>query len=361
MTTREMGRVAVWSADYTGTTGQALVTRRVVEHVLSGSNYLSHVYKAGLKEVGSWIVAVLGLWLDIIAGRVATIYLVCSRSNAGFFRDLPALLGARLGLRVIVHVHGADIIDLLARRAISPLARAMYSRCELVVPSPHLVDALRDIGSKDVHLCENFATHVDPQTSTDLRPEDSSALVVVWNSNVMASKGFFDVAEAVQRARVKGDDVSMVSFGRPLRDQEMGVAEVKRRLGGLLGYDWLSYFGPVDQSVVDASTTRAGVVCLPSRYSSECQPLAIAQAMCAGVEVVVADTPALRASIGDYPASFVPPHDVSAIEEALRRLALSKRSGQSRDLSLASSAARERFSPTRFDRDMREIIFGRMA
>lgn len=311
-----------------------------------------------MRSAMSWASAVARLWRDIARGRVPSLYLVCSRSNAGFLRDVPALLAARVGIRTVVHVHGSDIVDLLSNRWLSPLARALYARCEVVVPSSHLIEPLRTRLSSSIHLCENYLVSgpVDAggETKTNGHP-----FTVLWNSNVMASKGFFDLVEAMGQVHSEGQHVRLIVLGEPLADEEMTGKEVASRLKTLSTFDWINYRGKIPSSEVAAMILEADAVALPSRYSSECQPLALIQAMCAGKALVISDTPALQATAGDYPAHFVPVRSMSAIVEALRDLCRAKQAGHADFASAreeAAAVARVRFSTARFDGMMLAIL-----
>lgn len=350
--------IALWSPDYKQMTGQALVTARVVRHQPSIS-WSQYVYQGkGWRSATSWVGAALRLWRDVVRRRVKILYLVCSRSNGGFLRDIPALLAAWAGVRVVAHVHGSDIVDLLSTRRLSPLAQTLYARCTLIVPSTHLLEPLRRVTAAPIHLCENyFAGDLSDEVGKPVRLAD--AFTALWNSNVMASKGFFDLMEAVQQIRGEGLAVQLISVGQPLGDEEMPAAEAGRRLNRLLGRQYFDYRGKVSQSDAIALLARADAIVLPSRYSSECQPLAIVQAMCAGKAIVVSDIPALRATLRDYPAHFVPTHSVEAIVCALRELYQEKQADQAAFVfrrQKAATSARRRFSAKRFDREMAAIL-----
>ncbi len=122
-------------------------------------------------------------------------------------------------------------------------------------------------------------------------------------------------------------------------------------LDGLRGEDWIEVKGVVPSGVVPEFVSASDVVALPSEYSSECQPLAVIQGMLAGRTVLVSDTAALRATVGDYPAIFVR-RNPCEICEALRPLVISR----IRPSSDAAALARDRFSPERFDHCMRHAL-----
>jgi glycosyltransferase involved in cell wall biosynthesis len=349
--------VALWSADYTQTTGQSLVTMRVVRGQ-SQIQWREYVYCGpGWRSGASWVAVTFRLWRDMAFGRVKTLYLVCSRSNGGFLRDVPALLSAYLGVRVVVHAHGSDIVDLLANRKLSLLARALYARCEIIVPSTHLLRPLRAVTAAPIHLCENYFSGDFEEDAVNLSTDET--LTVLWNSNVMASKGFFHLAEAVRQVKDGRLAVELIAVGQPRGDEEAPEPETRLRLNLLLASKWFDYRGKVAQSAAISLLREVDVVALPSRYSSECQPLALIQAMCAGKAIVASDIPALRATLQDYPAVFVPCSSVEATADALRDLCRQKCENlivfrESRKE--AAAIARKRFSSARFDRRMAAIL-----
>ncbi|WP_287202036.1 glycosyltransferase [Mesorhizobium sp.] len=279
-------------------------------------------------------------------------------------RDVPALLAGVMGVRVVVHAHGSDIVDLLVSRPLSPLARMLYRRCEVIVPSAHLLQPLREVIRTPLHLCENYCITVDSNIGQNSAAVDEPGVfTVLWNSNIMGSKGFFLLAEAVHRMSEEGHAVRLVSMGRPVGDDSLSEQEARDRLDALRSESWFDYRGHLTPDGANAMIDGADVVSLPSRYRSECQPLAIIQAMCAGRAIVVSDIPALRETLGNYPACFVSVGSTDAILAALLELfreKLSDPEGFVTHRQPAALAAAKRFSINRFDHQMAKIL-GRAA
>ena len=351
--------LGVWTADDPRTTGQALVTRRVMERVLPAfGQYHEYVYRrAGSpKAIASWFSAWSRLWRDVATRRIDTLYLVCSRSNVGFVRDIPALLAALAGVRIVVHVHGSDIVDLLFERTLSPLVRVLYGRCELVLPSAHLVNPLNDATLRDLHVCENFATSAGAGAA-QLSNLGRTSLVVLANSNVMATKGAFDLMEAVGKLNSDGLAIELHMIGSVIGDEELPQTAAENRFAALHRPNCMTYHGRVTAAHSVEMVQEADVIALPSR--GECQPLAVIEAMCAGKAIIVSDIPALRATLGDYPAEFVPLRSVEDIADALLRLYEEKRADAAGFLARRAgpaARARERFSSARFDTEMLKIL-----
>jgi glycosyltransferase involved in cell wall biosynthesis len=344
-----------WGADCDLITGQAIVTRHVVS-LLERDGVWDFSYRGKrLRSMASTLWSTVRLICTVFRGRVKTIYLVCSRSNAGFLRDLPAYLVRRAGVRVVVHVHGTDIIDLLQRPVIGTVARWAVRGCTLILPSGHLVEPLSSLGVRDYLLCENFvAEQPAPPQPTPAAPDEE--YVVLWNSNVMASKGFFAVAEAVAHLHAQGQRVRLLALGAPLADEALTAAACAARLARLVKQPWMDYRGPVDRSGAREALLACDVVCLPSHYASECQPLALLEAMCACKPLLVADTAALRATVGSYPCEVVTRTEAPFIAQALQRGREAAGAVQAVLLQAAGEEARRRFSTERFDRQMHELL-----
>ncbi len=315
------------------------------------------VYRTGgLRSAIFWLAAICRLWRLALVGKVQQLYLVCSRSNGGFLRDLPAYLLVLFGCRVVVHTHGSDIVDLCQRPWIGGLARFFLSRCLLVLPSVHLEAPLRGLGMTRIACCENFYEPSSEQlTESQLEgTERSQEISVLWNSNIMASKGFFIAAEAISRLVRSGHRISMTVLGRCIGDEIMDVDACATEFAVLRQESWLSYLGQVSRKESMQLLGKADIVCLPSTYSSECQPLAIIEAMCAARPIIIANTPALSATVGSYPCFKV---DVPVRPEVLVNTMLNYiNESRSSALSEAAAAARERFSPERFDQEMGALL-----
>ena len=344
--------VLMWSARFDVENGQAIVTRRVADRQ-DAVTWIKAIYEpgGGLMLLKAALSAVRALIL-IALRRPAAVYAVGSRSTLGFVRDAPVLFTALFGVRVIVHVHGSDLPDLLARPGIGAVARALYRRCELIVPSAHLVPALEQLGCHSVQVCENFMAE---NTSPIAAPAYADgALRLLWNSNLMASKGLREAVEGARMARQGGAALTLTVLGRPIADEEASASDMASYAQSLANESWIDTIGTVPAQEARERVAAHDAVLLPSRYSSECQPLALIEAMAAAREIIARDTPALRATLGDYPARFTngTSEAIAAQIEALKVEAEARAPG----LREGAKAARRRFSPSRFDAEIAAVL-----
>lgn len=350
MNKKKHPKVVAWAADWTSSTGQSIVTRRVFERQDNIDWTLVSYGLGGIHSLIKIFRAIAEVYIALIFKRNRIVYLVCSRSHLGFLRDVPALVASFLGVRVIVHVHGSDLDKLLLSSVWGPLVRLLYDRCEIVVPSEHLVDNLKQITKAPIFVCENFVPSNEIEKHVNFESEDASP-VVVWNSNIMASKGFFDLCEAIRIVRASMPAIRLIALGEPIHDSEMSADSVRKALRSLQEEDWFTYIGSVSPDEAYSWTSLADLYVFPSR--NECQPLALVQAMCLAKPIIANDIDALRATLGEYPARYLRmpnPKDLAfAISDIVNCEA-------SPDLSIAALEAQKRFSPQRFDKTIASIL-----
>jgi glycosyltransferase involved in cell wall biosynthesis len=110
----------------------------------------------------------------------------------------------------------------------------------------------------------------------------------------------------------------------------------------------------MQQHEVARLITESDIVCLPSVYASECQPLAIIDAMYAGRKVLVSNSAPLKATVENYPAELVDPISVVSIQNGL--INLMNKVYSDHELSIAVKNTRLRFSISRFDNQIRNIL-----
>lgn len=349
-------KIIIWSPSWLDANGQAIVTKRVVEQ-LETVIWVPAVYKNSKRNsVWHFLLAIWALWTTLLFRSPAAIYIVGSRSNIGFLRDIPAFLPVLFGTRIIAHVHGSDLVDLLTSRHVSGLARLFYRRCEIIIPSSHMLEPLEALNITEVAVCENFLIgeqHVNEAETDAVEPD------VLWNSNLISAKGIFRLVDAMSLLNASGTRATLHTIGAPIDDADLSGDALERAIVRAFRHDWIFYHGKVSPNDAYRLVKNAHIVALPSQYPSECQPLAIIQAMCAGKRIIIQSTPALHATIGSYPATVVSTNSVEELQEAVAAQINDIRSNQPARLAPTCAAikeARYRFSVERFDHQISKIL-----
>lgn len=360
-----MTRVIVWNARSKTITGQQIVTDAAAKIISENFELLwrGEFPSGTFSGIPRYTLAVLKLWWLALTRPSVHIYFPPSRSTIGFIRDLPVLLLPRKKLTFTAHVHGSDILDLLRVRWYSAAARTIYRRVHFVAPSTHISDALNQILPGSVALCENFLNPNTNQNPLLANSGDAERLgawkkmglpLILWNSNLMGTKGFAEFADAVRLVNSAQTKAFVVALGKPLGDSELTQAEVQGILEKLMLEPWFVYAGSVGPSHSAHWAEISDICVLPSRR--ECQPLALVEAMCAGCAVVVSSDEGVMATLEDYPGLVV--DSTSPIEIAgalLDTIACHNRDPDGFRAKLKKAATRqaERFS---FDKFQRQLV-----
>ena len=338
--------------------GQNIVTRKVLDILAKNNKLIRLSYKDGFGfHVFGYFLKFIKIYLILLVKNPDFIYLVCSRSFFGFIRDLPILLISKFGYRVIVHVHGSDFKNIFVNKYISSLAKFLYKNCEIIIPSNHLRNDIKENLFKKVYLCENFvdqdlANYDDKINLITIKDE---VFNVLWNSNIISSKGFFETLEAIDFLNNKGYNIKFFVLGEPLGDLELSRQNVIEKLNLYNQKRWFDRHKVVKRINLKKILLNVNAVILPSSYPSECQPLSIIEGMIFCKHIIIKNTKALKNTIGNYPAELVE-RDKLIIANALKAC-INKDSSTITNRMKEGKNALKRFSYNIFESKIKDIFF----
>lgn len=341
----------VWHTKPTFVTGQDIVTD-VVLNAFKSNCYIVNLSVSGSlsHQFFSVLVNTLKLAFGLLyLRRSATVYVVVSRSRLGFFRDIPALIVAQLGVHTVAHAHGSDVLEFLTHGKMAGFRRWIYQPVLMIVPSKHLVKDLVNLGLTRIRVVENPLPTLLQTEDLSVITTASSTLRMLWNSNVIGSKGFVEVANAVRFLVASGYQVHLTAFGRIMADDCCSATELRELIDRCVSEGMMTYLGVVTLEESIALYQGVDVICLPSRYKSECQPIALILAMCFGKAIVIADTPALRATVDGYPAVITAKIDPAGLGHSILQAVKEK---SLTDMRVHSLNSLSRFSRKRFIAEM---------
>jgi len=156
-----------------------------------------------------------------------------------------------------------------------------------VVLCPAMGAALREQyrGVADTVVVSNAGV-VDPAPArTAPAPAPDGRLVLGMLGNLTAAKGLRRSLDLLDDLRAEGRDVGLVLAGPVIgADEQAAVAAAERRHG-----DRLEALGPVDPDGRATFLARCDVLLFPSDYRNESQPLAVLEALAAGVPVLAVE------------------------------------------------------------------------
>ncbi|HEX2167911.1 MAG TPA: glycosyltransferase family 4 protein [Longimicrobiales bacterium] len=327
--------------------GVAVLTRTLLESPLARRFELLHLDTAdrrgvaniGRLDVGNvWLAGLHGArFLALLARQqIDMVYLPLSKNTLGFLRDslflVPAL--AR-GTRVVVHLHGSGFDQFVASApaAVRALVRLLLRQTTVAIV---LGEALKPMLRG---MIPDSRIVVVPNGVPDLRgvaayarPQDGP-MRILFLGNLLPSKGYVELLEAVQALLDEGHDIA-VTFAGSVVDSGVhrhALATVR------YGEDRILFAGPVDAETKAALLRQADLLVLPS--DDEAQPLVILEAMAAGLPVVSTRRGAIPETVVDGETGvLIDKRDAAALADVLRELG-----SRPEYRSALGTAARERY------------------
>jgi len=269
-------------------TGQSTAFGYVVSGLCSNESggQVLHVYNSkgrGWYKAIFFFLFIVKLPFTFLWNRPRIVYLLNSRTKAGFLRDFWVFLFARVfGARMVVHLHGADF-DVFLKSLPRAWLRVVDWAYSVVTRAIVLCEGMQEQFSRypsiAVTVVENCApTHLLKCS----RIAEVSEIRVLYLSNIMASKGVIELLAAVAGVRAKGVPISLSVAGSFLADCESSAEVVRRDFESRFDESYMVYHGAVGSEMKRSLLDWCNIVALPSRYPTEAQPLVLIEGMMSG-------------------------------------------------------------------------------
>lgn len=254
--------------------------------------------------------------------RRTAVYLPLSQGTWGFVRDAVFIwIAALLRRRVIVHLHGGLFREFAAsggrvQRAVIAATMRRVDEAWVLTPAQETVfEGL--VPSSRIRVLQNTADDIGARIG---RGEDEGPTTrLLYLSTLDPRKGCIDLLDslALLGERARGLEVRFAGEAEsPVLD------ELRRRSGRLAeGGVTVRYDGVLAGRDKLAAFAWAQVFALPTRYPPEGQPVALLEAMSAGLAVVTTDYAGIPCTVRHgREGLLLPPGDAEALAGALGRL-----------------------------------------
>jgi glycosyltransferase involved in cell wall biosynthesis len=301
----------------------------------------------------------------------AGVYLTVAQSRAGFLRDFAFIGLARAARRrVTIHVHGGNYDGFYRsqRRWMQRRVRTTLGWTDAIVVLAERLRAMFDFAPElaaRLHVVPNGLPEDPPRVAAKQPPAPGDPWRLLFLSNLIESKGYLELIEAVALLRAEGVAVELALCGEfranPSDDRRVESAEQARSLTealiharGLAGHVQLR--GVVRGEDKRRALAEAHVFVLPTRYDAEGQPLAIIEAMAWGCPVVASNHRGIPDLVEDgVTGILLAKTEPADIARALRRIFAEP--GSLPRLGTAARARYEaRFTPESHLRAVREVL-----
>ncbi|MEX2162797.1 MAG: glycosyltransferase family 4 protein [Sulfuricaulis sp.] len=250
------------------------------------------------------------------------VYMPVTATWSGFWRDaVLALIGRRVGAKIVGHVHGAWFDRILARKGLTgKLVRVCISQ----------YDTLLMLGTPWKRLIESYGYRgnvfiVSPTVSwkcyeegkTFVRRYENSFGKGLFVGQVGARKGVFELLEALQCLKVAGKKALMTIVGPPEFKGEWDTVMTCWKKLGL--QDIVRFTGPLEGETLYREFRDNDYLVLPSH--SEGLPIVMLEAGMFGLPVVATPVGAVTDVLEhERNALIVQPGDAKGLAEAIERV-----------------------------------------
>jgi len=277
-------------------TGEALSFLLLSEHLKNQNRFMVSVIDKDKFKNGHFrkIVNALRV-LSVVIGFIITkpisgLYLTCGQKRGGIFRDSIVIIFCYLfKIPSIIHLHGGGIKDSYntGRYWLKKLMRYVYCKpkCIIVLGSA-LFDQFYFINEKHhIHIIKNSYYNDTPNIElTDknyykLKSHDHMKLLYL--SNVLPTKGFFDVLDALLILKEKKIPFEFNFAGSIIPEGLMTKEKIQNRIGEYkqkLGNRFIVHGFLIDRKKWEI-LAQSNIFLLPTYFSAEGQPISIIEAL----------------------------------------------------------------------------------
>jgi glycosyltransferase involved in cell wall biosynthesis len=221
-------------------------------------------------------------------------YVSISQTKLGLIRDAWMIrIASKRVKKVVAHLHGNNlghVLDELGPLASSFVRRAIKKIDTGVVLSEALKGNFRNL-PKHIAVVQNgierdYFRNWDLEQANKQRHERHS-FTIVYLSNLIKTKGFSDLIQAVIQLAKEHHDVRLLLAGQ-IYDRglfEKLMADVK----AAHLEQWIRYLGQVTGNRKKRLLLSGDLMALPTRYPIEGQPISIIEGMAAGMPILSTD------------------------------------------------------------------------
>lgn len=238
-----------------------------------------------------------------VSGSKKNIYITIAQSRVGFLRDLLMIWFARFGRhRIVVHLHGGNYDGFYATQPcwLKWLIRATLRQTDAVLVLGERLRKMYDFEpalKNRIHVVPNgLPFKLDNLSQSAKEIKEGEPIRLLYLSNLIESKGYLDVLEAIQiLVKEHGLKVECRFCGSFSQNVADDVRVRSAEHGKQLFMDFVSehnldncieYVGFVSGKTKQEELKRAHLFVLPTNYKNEGQPISIIEAMAYGCVLV---------------------------------------------------------------------------
>ena len=228
------------------------------------------------------------------------VYIPITQTTTGFLRDIPFVALSKLfRKKVILHLRGGYFREFYnkANRIMKYVIQKTLQRIDRMIVLGYSLKRLFDglIPEAKLSVVPNGIDMAFDNISQE--ESDKHRFTVLFLSNLVQTKGFWDVLHSIQNVAKHHSDVKYIFAGAWLNDNDKADCEkhIKEKDIG----DYTEFTGVVEGKGKLNVLHSADVFVFPTYYPMEGHPWVIVEAMAAGLPVIATDQGAITESVVD--------------------------------------------------------------
>lgn len=255
----------------------------------------------------------------LVKNKISIVHLNVPLNNLGVVRESVFLFISKLlGKKTVVHLHGGEFLMTAPKHSVIKklIAYIVNNGDKVIVLSEVEEASLRKLYHITVQI-DALPNTVDTNYYNTLSKEESITGPVnfLFMGRITESKGIYDIYDAFCNLKVQDTKQYNLYFcgDGPLKDF------VCEKFSALLGNNF-KYYGIVDGDKKLDILSHSDVFLLPSIFG-EGMPMALLEAMAAGVMPIVTDDASMKIVVSDkYNGLTVPKHNPVALSTSIQYL-----------------------------------------
>lgn len=294
---------------------RSLITNSPIDNVL-------FIYFYRFLNLFNSLLVIFKLLLLIFRFKPTLFYTVLASSKLGFLRDFTILLLVKLfRLKTIAHVRNGNYF--IIHGYSKTLLKFYYSFIdEIIFLDESLVNDKTRNAFKSVNIIANPIDNEIVPTISDLDfTRNDNQLNFIFVSNLIKSKGYFDLLEAIpliDDSKLK--NMSFKFYGKfesdIKRDEFSGYIK-KNSLAASVHYCGVVY----DRALLKEIYVSSDVIILPTYYPNEAQPRCLIEAISSGCLVITTKHASNYSTFGQQDfISYVDKRSPASISAAIERI-----------------------------------------
>jgi glycosyltransferase involved in cell wall biosynthesis len=329
-------------------------------------------WRRSAKRLRDWFRALAQLRREVSRAERPVLYLMLGQARMSVLRDLCCvLIGRAHGAVLVGHVHGGSY-DLLFRDADPALRVAILTVVRSLDRIIVLGEGLRRMfdfepsAAPRLEVVPNGLPAGGALAASPRALDPDGPLRLLFLSNLIESKGYFEVVEAAGELRRRGRDVHVHLAGEfrqspddlRVRSTEHAESLLRERARALGLEGAVTLHGTVEGADKERLLRECHLFVLPTRYRFEGQPISIIEALAAGLPVVATRFRAIPDLVDDRVSGVLLDEATpGALADAVEWLAAPERYGEASRAAIET--ARTRLRPEQFLGRVRELLVER--